>query len=116
MADLYKRNYFAKKDFKRDRTGDFLYHKKSSLWQSLRRKQLLKMPFCQFCHDFGVVKKAEVVDHIKPHKGDMDLFKDPDNLQSLCKKCHDKYKQYLENLNKSKSTGQLPVIPIPNYE
>lgn len=33
---------------------------------------------------------ASVVDHIIPHKGKQDpLFRDPKNLRSLCKPCHD---------------------------
>ena len=32
---------------------------------------------------------ASVVDHIKPHKGDYDLFWDEANHQALCKRCHD---------------------------
>lgn len=35
---------------------------------------------------------ATVVDHIIPHKGSLVLFHDPDNLQSLCKRCHDRDK------------------------
>jgi 5-methylcytosine-specific restriction protein A len=31
-----------------------------------------------------------VVDHIKPHKGDEELFYDINNLQPLCKCCHDR--------------------------
>ncbi len=33
---------------------------------------------------------ATVVDHIKPHKGDERLFFDINNLQPLCKPCHDR--------------------------
>lgn len=32
---------------------------------------------------------AIIVDHIIPHRGDMKLFWDEDNWQSLCKHCHD---------------------------
>ncbi|HHR5499154.1 TPA: HNH endonuclease [Klebsiella pneumoniae] len=42
------------------------------------------------------VISATVVDHIKPHKGDETLFHNPDNLQSLCKRCHDSVKQRME--------------------
>ena len=31
---------------------------------------------------------ATVVDHIKPHKGDMELFWDPANHQALCLSCN----------------------------
>jgi 5-methylcytosine-specific restriction protein A len=40
-------------------------------------------------HD-GVVKLAEVVDHIVPHRGDMQLFWDPNNWQGLTKEDHDR--------------------------
>jgi hypothetical protein len=40
---------------------------------------------------------AEVVDHITPHKGDTDLFHDPDNWQSMCKPCHDSLKAQIES-------------------
>ena len=32
---------------------------------------------------------ASVVNHKKRHKGDPELFFDPDNLESVCKPCHD---------------------------
>ncbi len=38
----------------------------------------------------GVVKLAEVVDHIRPHRGDMRLFWDPSNWQGLTKADHDR--------------------------
>ena len=31
---------------------------------------------------------ANVVDHIKPHRGDSALFWNTENWQSLCDKCH----------------------------
>jgi 5-methylcytosine-specific restriction protein A len=37
----------------------------------------------------GVVRAANVVDHIVPHKGDQALFWDKNNWQSLCKPHHD---------------------------
>ena len=41
------------------------------------------------CESVGVIKAAEVVDHVIPHKGDVVLFWDSRNWQSLCKACHD---------------------------
>lgn len=32
-------------------------------------------------------------DHREPHRGDERLFWDEDNLQTLCKPCHDRHKQ-----------------------
>ena len=40
--------------------------------------------------------EANVVDHIIPHKGDTRLFWDENNVQSLLKQCHDKFKQSQE--------------------
>ena len=37
----------------------------------------------------GRIQPAEVVDHIRPHRGNRALFWDPANHQGLCKRCHD---------------------------
>jgi len=37
-----------------------------------------------------------VADHREPHRGDEALFWDIDNLQTLCKPCHDRHKQRAE--------------------
>jgi 5-methylcytosine-specific restriction endonuclease McrA len=66
-------------------------------WLALRKKHLKLYPWCKFCLiDLKIRVPAEVVDHIKPHKGDNTLFLDPRNFQSLCKKCHDSKKQRAE--------------------
>lgn len=36
------------------------------------------------------MRLATVVDHVIPHRGDMELFWDSDNWQSMHKQCHDK--------------------------
>jgi 5-methylcytosine-specific restriction protein A len=38
----------------------------------------------------GVVRLAQVVDHAIPHHGDVAVFWNPNNWQSLCKCCHDR--------------------------
>ena len=50
---------------------------------------LRERPFCVRCLERGEYTIATVVDHIKPHKGDSELFFDVKNLQPLCKVCHD---------------------------
>jgi 5-methylcytosine-specific restriction enzyme A len=70
---------------------------KSNAWQVLRLARLRAEPLCRFCKAFGRVVAATVVDHIRPHRGDLRLFLDEDNLQSLCKKCHDSHKKRQEN-------------------
>ncbi|MCK2183518.1 HNH endonuclease [Halomonas getboli] len=71
-------------------------------WHRLRAAQLRDEPLCRFCRDLGRVTPAKVADHITPHKGGEALFFDADNLQSLCKTCHDSAKQRQEK------TGSLP--------
>lgn len=69
---------------------------KSSRWQSIRKQQLSRHPYCQCPHHAGGHVKAEVVDHIEPHRGDSKLFWNTKNLQSMSKQCHDAGKQKFE--------------------
>ena len=69
-------------------------------WRELRHNQLLIEPLCAMCKQDGFIKPAEVVDHVIPHKGNIDLFYDNKNLQSLCKYHHDSTKQILERTGK----------------
>lgn len=59
-------------------------------WQKARAGYLEKHPLCAECLKKGRYVKAEVVDHIQPHRGDPVLFWNESNWQSLCKKCHDR--------------------------
>jgi 5-methylcytosine-specific restriction enzyme A len=84
-------------------------------WHRLRLAQLRKEPFCKYCTDFGIDSPATVVDHIKPHRGDETLFFDPENLQSLCKTCHDSAKQRFEKSGSLKG-GNVHGFPLdPNH-
>lgn len=65
-------------------------------WKRLRKAQLQAMPWCAYCLQLGIRTPATVADHIKPHKGNTELFYSPLNLQSLCKCCHDGAKKRLE--------------------
>ena len=58
-------------------------------WQKYRAMFIKDNPICVTCLADGVVEVATVVDHIKPHRGDYDLFWDTANHQALCKRCHD---------------------------
>lgn len=66
------------------------------IWtEHLRPAHLIAEPYCRECSrvyppsDPRHRTRAEVVDHIVPHRGDWDLFVDPQNHQSLCKRHHD---------------------------
>lgn len=67
-------------------------HLYSSKWNSYSKAFLRHNPLCVYCKQVGVVGRAEVTDHIKPHKGDIKLFWDKSNHQPLCKHCHDSVK------------------------
>lgn len=79
-------------------------------WQKARALWLQEHPLCAECQRLGRVRSASLVDHIKAHRlgealasGDAQrisqarrLFWDRGNWQSLCKPCHDSYKQRVE--------------------
>ncbi|MFI5410153.1 HNH endonuclease signature motif containing protein [Kaistia sp. UC242_56] len=48
------------------------------------------------CQAQGRAAPATVVDHIRPHRGDAELFWNADNWQSLCAHHHSKDKQSQE--------------------
>ena len=70
----------------RKRTADYSKLYNSTLWAKLRTAQLAREPICQECQQ----QAAIIADHIVPHQGDTKLFYDAGNLQSLCKRCHDR--------------------------
>jgi 5-methylcytosine-specific restriction enzyme A len=67
----------------------------SPRWGRLRRHQLLSHPMCKFCLEWGIVELATVVDHVVPHRGDVNASWCGE-LQSLCKPCHDRTKRMIE--------------------
>lgn len=62
-------------------------------WQQYRKRFLFAHPLCVYCEREGRVELAEVVDHIRPHGGNDELFWNPENHQGLCKRHHDSQKQ-----------------------
>ena len=86
-------------------------------WQQARAAYLVKHPFCAYClreagisyeqdavaigiacADKGIgLPYAQVVDHVEPHRGDMKLFWDSTNWQSLCTTHHSRDKQREES-------------------
>jgi len=80
-----------------------------STWRKLRRIQLRKDPLCAFCKKMGKITEATVADHITPISDDPKARLDPNNLQSLCKECHDTIKQRME----SESYNQVGLNGMP---
>lgn len=52
-------------------------------WEAYRRRFLHYNPHCYCCNE-----KSNVVDHIKAHKQDQELFKDLSNHMPCCTLCH----------------------------
>jgi 5-methylcytosine-specific restriction enzyme A len=67
-------------------------HHKQRQTQRFKRARaayLYEHPWCELCNK----APAEVLDHIKPHKGDYELFWDIENWQGLCRVCHNRKSQ-----------------------
>lgn len=75
---------------RRDKGRAALY---SSTWVKVRAQFLKENPLCRYCERRGRLTPARVVDHIRPHRGNSDLFWNPGNWQPLCSPCHDSIKQ-----------------------
>jgi 5-methylcytosine-specific restriction endonuclease McrA len=70
---------------------------KTARWQRLRMSTFIRDQFtCQLCPRIEADTSQLVADHKTPHRGDERLFWDPDNIQTLCKPCHDSAKQSAE--------------------
>ena len=59
-------------------------------WDKYRRLYLRDHPLCVECAKRDRLTPATVVDHITDHKGDSELFWNPENHQPLCRLCHDR--------------------------
>lgn len=58
-------------------------------WRKLAAMVRREEPLCRECTKRDRTTATAVVDHIVPHRGNRELFFDRDNLQGLCKECHD---------------------------
>lgn len=80
-------------------------------WQQAAEGFLKRNPWCEDHRQRGAFVQAKVVDHIRPHRGDMQLFWDKSNWQSLCKHCHDSHKQRREKSG-VQIGGDIDGIPL----
>lgn len=61
---------------------------KTAAWLRARRAYLAEHPLCAECEQAGRTRAADTVDHVRPHRGDLDLFWQVDNWRALCRSCH----------------------------
>ncbi len=94
---------------------------KTARWRRSRLLHLKAEPLCRMCRHRGVLNDGSlratgevqqdkrrrflVVDHIVPHRGDLGLFWDPTNWQTLCPDHHDTVKQREEVRGFSNARG-----------
>jgi 5-methylcytosine-specific restriction endonuclease McrA len=76
----------------------------------MARQHLAEHPFC-VC---GCDRLAEVVDHIRPHRGDVALAFDADNLQSMTRACHGR-KTRLETAGGGLSLSEARTPPSAGH-
>ncbi len=57
-------------------------------WRKRSRAYLAQHPACEQCEARGIMRDAVLVHHVRPILEGGDRF-DDDNLQSLCRECHE---------------------------
>ena len=62
------------------------YHTKA--WKQLRKRKVAMTPYCERCRKNGVLRPVEIVHHIIEIEEDWDLRLDINNLESVCRRCH----------------------------
>lgn len=82
---LHKVTTERKGGFSGQRTKSREWHDlyQSARWRNFRKEFLKAHPYCYICGG-----KAVIADHIRPHRGDLNLFYDETNIQPLCQSCH----------------------------
>lgn len=81
-------------DEKRQKNVTWRKWYKLKRWADLRWRVLVDAMFvCAKCHQLEGDTSKLVADHVRPHRGNPELFWDYNNLQCLCKQCHDRDKQ-----------------------
>jgi 5-methylcytosine-specific restriction protein A len=84
------------------------YHKlyNTKRWQLLRLAILTRdLNTCALCGCIEGRKGMAIVNHKTPHKGDPVLFWDENNLETMCKPCHDGPTQRTERNGFSSAVG-----------
>ena len=84
----YKRDY-TRTDTSEERK-DLNKFYSSRAWRALSVAVRKRHPLCVRCADVGVVRPADLVDHIKPVRVHPELRLDVTNLQPLCNSCHNR--------------------------
>lgn len=85
--DGYCPEHKPKAERKASAAWHYLYTEPRYCWERRRVAQLTCEPFCRECSKHGLRVRATDVDHVIPHRGNVELFLHGE-LQSLCHSCH----------------------------
>ena len=84
--------------YKRDKNSQAFYRSKE--WKDVRDLALKRDNYlCQSCLSKKILKKAELVHHIKYLRDYPELRSRLDNLVSWCNKCHNEHHKISDNNN-----------------
>jgi len=75
-------------EYKRKKYGKYHAFYKTRHWRRLSELQRIKQPLCEMCLEQGIIKKADVADHIIEIRDDWSKRYDDSNIMSLCHSCH----------------------------
>lgn len=106
------KEHFVKKKVVKKNIQDVDKYIKTAYWQSLRKQILLRDKCCVLCFKRGFIEvRGLQVHHILKRVDDIngDKIYDPENLVSVCKKCH-------EELEKLPVSKQKELIGVYNKE
>lgn len=101
--------------FKPNKSGAKSFTKKSVYktkeWVEYRFEFLRINSKCYCCS-----QPARVVDHWRAHKGDMELFENPENMIPMCKSCHSIVTQLFDRGPVADVEGKLKWIELKRQE
>jgi 5-methylcytosine-specific restriction enzyme A len=88
-----------------------LYDRK--FWVRMSRLHRQQHPLCEACLRRGIVTAAQVVHHIEPHHGNINVFR-LSPFESLCMRCHNADEQQREKRGYIREIGEdgFPVDPM----
>lgn len=79
------------------------------LWRKTSERHRRRHPFCVFCAQAGRQRLCDDVDHKIPIEDGGDRLK-AENLQSLCRGCHNSIKKPMDAY--ARETGQIHLLPL----
>lgn len=95
---IFKRKGFESRTFQKKSLTDKLYDNE---WRSYSRRFLHHNKYCYACG-----RASQVTDHLRAHKGDLDLFWKTNNHIPMCWRCHSIVTQKFER-NQVNFEGKL---------